>query len=175
VTAQVADRLVFSCRVARTDNQRAAYFGLRKSIFCAEQGLFASDDRDDRDAIAYPIVCVAESPGVLVDDAPVVGVVRIWEEGPGDWWGGRLGVDPRFRTAAVVGRRLVQHAVGTARAWGAWRFRATVQSANVSFFRRLRWHSVEAIEILGRPHDLMRADLDRYPPTDERVAGRDAA
>jgi putative N-acetyltransferase (TIGR04045 family) len=167
MTMAATEALEFSCRVARSDDERATYFALRKSIFCAEQGLFASDDRDDRDTVAHPIVCVAESHGVSVEEARVVGVVRIWEEAPGDWWGGRLGVDPDFRTAAVVGRRLVQHAVGTARAWGAWRFRATVQNANVSFFRRLRWHSIDAIDILGRPHDLMQADLDRYAPTNE--------
>jgi putative N-acetyltransferase (TIGR04045 family) len=113
-------------------------------------------------------------------------VVRIWEESPGDFWGGRLGVDRDFRTVGTVGRWLVETAVGTARAWGAWRFRATVQRANVAFFRRLRWQTRGEIELLGQPHHLMEADLDRYPPIAEdrvearvearpEIAGRDAA
>ena len=155
----------FETRVARTPGERAAYFALRRAIFCAEQGLFALDDRDDCDETAVPIVCVgAEAPG-----APprVVGVVRVWEEARGDWWGGRLGVDPAFRTVGAVGRWLVQTAVGSARAWGAHRFRATVQRANVPFFRRLRWQTRDELQLFGTPHHLMEADLAHFPPTGE--------
>jgi putative N-acetyltransferase (TIGR04045 family) len=60
----------------------------------------------------------------------------------------------------------VQTAVGTARAWGAARFRATVQAANVPFFRRLRWQTLEPIELYGQPHHLMEADLAAYAPVD---------
>jgi putative N-acetyltransferase (TIGR04045 family) len=104
---------------------------------------------------------------VCLHGAHVVGVVRIWETAPGDWWGGRLGVDADFRSAAVVGRRLVQTAVGTARAWNGRRFRATVQRANVPFFRRLRWRTIEEVELFGQPHHLMEADLAWYAPTAE--------
>ena len=167
---------VFACRLARNDGEQRAYFALRRAIFCREQGLFDGDDRDEHDDGAHPIVCLHEG-------ARVVGVVRIWETAPGDWWGGRLGVDAEFRSAAVVGRRLVQTAVGTARAWGAWRFRATVQRANVAFFRRLRWRTLEELELLGQPHHLMEADLGWYAPTAEArppapvlvARGRDAA
>jgi len=178
--------LRFWCRLAATDAERDAYFALRREIFCAEQGLFAQDDRDDCDHGAYPIICLAQGP---TGEARVVGVVRLWEEAPGDWWGGRLGVQAQFRTVGVVGRRLVQTAVGTARAWGAVRFRATVQRANVPFFRRLRWRSLAEMDLLGQPHHLMEADLQAYEPTTERrperrtvvatavgsAAGRDAA
>jgi putative N-acetyltransferase (TIGR04045 family) len=156
---QLADPFV--CRVARDARELQDYFALRRSIFCAEQGLFADDDRDQQDDDAHAIVCVHGG-------ARVVGVVRIWETGPGEWWGGRLGVDAEFRTAATVGRRLVQTAVGTARAWGAWRFRATVQRANVSFFRRLRWRSLEELDLLGQPHNLMEAELGWYPPPKDK-------
>jgi putative N-acetyltransferase (TIGR04045 family) len=162
----------FETRVARTARERAAYFALRREIFCAEQGVFDGDDRDDCDATAVPIICLAEADA---GDARVVGVVRIWEEetAPGDWWGGRLGVDRDFRTAGGVGRWLVQTAVGTARAWGAYRFRATVQRPNVAFFRRLRWQTRTELDLFGRPHHLMEADLTHYPPTGEArpVAG----
>jgi len=147
------------CRLARDPGEQRGYFALRRSIFCLEQRLFEGDDRDEHDDAAHPIVCLA--------GPRVVGVVRIWETAPGEWWGGRLGVDAEFRTAAVVGRRLVQTAVGTARAWGARRFRATVQRANVPFFRRLRWRTLEELALLGQPHHLMEADLSWYAPTAE--------
>jgi putative N-acetyltransferase (TIGR04045 family) len=186
VTAVVASTVTgprqFECRIARLESERAAYFELRRSIFCAEQKLFVDDDRDGSDRTAHPIVCVASAPGARSE---VVGVVRIWEESPGHWWGGRLGVARSFRSEGVIGRRLVHTAVGIARAWGATRFRATVQQANVVFFRRLRWRSLEEMEVLGQPHHLMEANLDTYPlvPVDEprdEVAlhsglGRDAA
>jgi putative N-acetyltransferase (TIGR04045 family) len=149
----------FVCRLAREAGERRGYFALRREIFCLEQRLFDGDDRDAHDDGAYPIICLR--------GARVVGVVRIWETAPGDWWGGRLGVDPEFRAAATVGRRLVQTAVGTARAWGAVRFRATVQRANVAFFRRLRWRTLEEIELLGQPHHLMEAELGWYTATIE--------
>jgi putative N-acetyltransferase (TIGR04045 family) len=155
--------LSFETRVARTAGERAAYFALRRSIFCDEQRVFDGDDRDECDATAVPIVCLAHGS----DTPRVVGVVRIWEESPGDWWGGRLGVDSAFRTVGAVGRWLVQSAVGTARAWGAHRFRATVQRANVPFFRRLRWETREEIDLFGRPHHLMEAMLQHYSPTTE--------
>ena len=145
------------CRIAGDEQERLAYFALRRSIFCAEQGLFMGDDRDGVDDAAVPIVCVLSGRGV-------VGVVRIWEETPGEWWGGRLGVDAAHRTMGAIGRRLVQTAVGTARAWGALRFRATVQLANVPFFRRLRWQTLEPVDLHGQPHHLMQADLAAYPP-----------
>ncbi|HTB60390.1 MAG TPA: MSMEG_0567/Sll0786 family nitrogen starvation N-acetyltransferase [Polyangia bacterium] len=159
--ARVAEPTL-TCRLARGDGERAGYFALRRSIFCDEQGLFQGDDRDPLDADAFPIVCL------LGDEVPrVVGVVRIWEETPGDWWGGRLGVDIAHRTAGAIGRRLIRTAVGTARAWGAWRFRATVQQANVPFFRRLRWRSLEELTLFEQPHHLMEADLAAYPPVVE--------
>ncbi|HVU49727.1 MAG TPA: MSMEG_0567/Sll0786 family nitrogen starvation N-acetyltransferase [Polyangia bacterium] len=155
------DPTAIATRLARGGQERDGYFALRRAIFCEEQGLFAGDDRDEHDDGAYPIVCVDEAHD------RVVGVVRIWETEPGLWWGGRLGVVADCRAAAVVGRRLVQTAVGTARAWGATRFLATVQRANVPFFRRLRWRTVETITLLGQPHDLMEADLAHYAPTAE--------
>jgi putative N-acetyltransferase (TIGR04045 family) len=163
----------FETRLARGAREHQAYFALRRAIFCHEQGLFSGDDRDACDDTAIPIVCLATVAGA---GPRVVGVVRVWEEAPGDWWGGRLGVDRDFRTVGAVGRWLVQTAVSSARAWGAWRFRATVQQANVVFFRRLRWQTREELTILGRPHHLMEADLRHYPPAGElRPADGDRA
>jgi putative N-acetyltransferase (TIGR04045 family) len=144
----------FACRLARAP-ELEAYFQLRREIFCDEQGLFAGSDRDAIDGHAHPLVCVT--------GGQVVGVVRIWEETPGRWWGGRLGVRRDLRTVGAIGRWLVQAAVGTARARGAVDFRATVQAANVPFFRRLRWRSLQSLDVLGHPHHLMQADLARHP------------
>jgi putative N-acetyltransferase (TIGR04045 family) len=166
----------FETRVARDAREREAYFALRRAIFCEEQALFSGDDRDPCDDAAIPIVCLATTTTTAGTRPRVVGVVRVWEEAPGDWWGGRLGVARDFRTVGAVGRWLVQTAVGSARAWGAWRFRATVQQANVVFFRRLRWQTRAELQIQGRPHHLMEADLSHYPPTGEaRPADGDAA
>jgi putative N-acetyltransferase (TIGR04045 family) len=77
----------------------------------------------------------------------------------------------------AIGRWLVQAAVGTARAWGATQFRATVQRPNLPLFRRLHWRSLEELVLHGQPHHLMEADLTRYPLTAEPRpgAGREAA
>ena len=91
-----------TCRLARGEVERAGHFALRRAIFCDEQQLFQGDDRDPLDADAFPIVCL------LGEEAPrVVGVVRIWEEAPGDWWGGRLGVDVAHRTVGAIDRKSV--------------------------------------------------------------------
>jgi len=164
--ARSAPATTFVCRVARTASELDGYFRLRRAIFCDEQGLFSGSDRDALDDEAVPIVCVAASPETPASGR-VVGVVRVWEEAPGDYWGGRLGVAPDFRTVGGIGKWLIQTAVGSARAWGAWRFRANVQRANVPLFRRLHWTSLEELTILGTPHHLMQADIARYAPTSE--------
>jgi len=163
----VSDAPPLICRPARGGRERDDYFALRRTIFCDEQRLFLGDDRDAIDDHAVPIVCLL---GAAAGAPQVIGVVRIWEDAPGEWWGGRLGVEPSQRTMGAVGRRLIQTAVGTARAWGAVRFRATVQRANVVFFRRLRWRSLEELTLLGQPHHLMEAELAAYPPLPEARA-----
>ena len=154
----------YSFQLALCEADITDYFDLRQQIFCEEQGLFQEDDRDAIDRNSYPIVAIAHS----ADEADrVVGVVRIYEEKPRLWYGGRLGVHPDFRRAGRIGKGLIQKAVTTANTWGCDRFLATVQLQNVRFFTRLHWNSLEEIEILGLPHHLMEADLDHYPATDQ--------
>jgi putative N-acetyltransferase (TIGR04045 family) len=162
--------VTYVCRLTRDAREETAYFALRREIFCDEQGLFAGSDRDACDEGATPMVCVTA-------EDRVVGVVRIWEEAPGQWWGGRLGVHPDFRAVGAIGRWLVLAAVGTARGWGATRFRATVQRANVPLFRRLHWRSLDELVLHGQPHHLMEADLIRTPAVvvPRPGAGREAA
>lgn len=149
----------------------SGYWDLRSRIFCEEQQLFAESDRDDKDAIAYPIAAVAHTGEAC---GQVVGVVRILEESPRVWYGGRLGVDAAFRRQNQIGKGLIWKAVTTAHAWGCDRFLATVQIQNVRFFQRLHWQSIGELEIRGLAHHLMQADLSYYQPAQvirpERVA-----
>jgi putative N-acetyltransferase (TIGR04045 family) len=137
-----------------------AYFRLRREIFAAEQGLFAESDRDAWDDHATPIVAQGQIAGM---PDGVVGVVRIYEEGKGTWFGGRLGVAPAYRRVGAVGTALITEAVSTAHGFGCNRFLATVQANNARYFEHHHFRRLEALVLLGRPHFLMQADLGRYP------------
>jgi putative N-acetyltransferase (TIGR04045 family) len=151
----------YSFKLATTPEEIQAYFSLRHAIFVEEQGVFTSNDLDEYDAIAYPIVAIH------TETSEVVGIVRIYETEPGLWYGGRLGVHPEYRRGGQVGKGLIYKAVTTANTWGCDRFLATVQMQNVRFFRRLHWDSLEEITICDRAHHLMLADLNHYPPNSE--------
>ena len=165
----VCDCLIMSVspyrfELATTTPQIKAYFELRRHIFCEEQGLFEGSDRDEYDALSYPIVALYDP----TDSAPrVVGIVRIYEVAPRLWYGGRLGTHPEFRRGWRIGKGLINKAVTTAHTWGCDRFLAKVQVQNVRFFQRLHWHSFEELDICGVRHHHMEADLDFYPPTDQ--------
>ena len=151
----------------------AEYWQLRSAIFCQEQHLFEDCDRDEKDAIAYPIAALGHDAR-LASGVPggvascVVGVVRILEESPRVWYGGRLGVHPECRRHNQIGKGLIWKAVTTAHGWGCDRFLATVQIQNVRFFDRLHWQSLKELEIRGVSHHLMEADLSYYAPALER-------
>jgi putative N-acetyltransferase (TIGR04045 family) len=136
-----------------------AYYALRRRLFCQEQGLFAGDDRDATDDRAIPMVAVACVSG-MPDE--VIGVVRIWEEAPGDWWGGRLGTRIDYRRSVAVGERLVRLAVSTACGRGCRTFTATIQLPNVAFFERLHWSVIGEAVVCDAPHAVMLADLAHY-------------
>jgi len=148
----------YQFKLASTPQEIDAYFALRRSIFAEEQQLFQSDDRDDIDAIAYPIIAIT------TDTQQVVGVVRIYETEPGIWYGGRLGTHADYRKGWQIGKGLIYKAVTTANTWGCTQFLATVQLQNVRFFQRLHWESLQEITLRDRPHHLMQADLAFYPP-----------
>jgi putative N-acetyltransferase (TIGR04045 family) len=141
--------------------ERAGAAALRRQVFCREQGIFDSDDRDAIDEVAFPIVALSLY-GVAAD--AVVGTVRIHEAEAGTWWGSRLAVAPEYRRAAALGPALIQLAVSSAHARGCRRFLAHVQSQNAPLFQRLRWRTLEQVELHGRPHHHMEADLSFYPP-----------
>jgi len=141
--------------------ERKQMLALRKSVFCEEQGIFAGDDVDDIDQQATPIVAIACVAG-LPDR--VVGTVRIHQEKTGVWWGSRLAVDQNYRKQGSLGAALIKLAVSSAHAQGCNLFLAQVQSRNQLLFRRLHWKTLQEIAVHGRPHYLMQADLEWYPP-----------
>lgn len=154
----------YSFELARSPQDIRAYFRLRQTIFCDEQGLFTGNDEDETDRIAYPIIAVENN---VIAGKRVVGVVRIYETQSRLWYGGRLGVHPAYRRVGRIGKGLIHKAVTTANTWGCDRFLATVQLQNVRFFRRQHWESIQEMAVCDRPHHLMEADLDFYPPNHE--------
>ena len=161
----------FTFHLLRPDSSLIqGYWSLRRGIFCSEQHVFEDSDRDELDAIAYPIAALHHSSDPEHDDAAetdVIGVVRIVETEPRLWYGSRLGVHSDFRWHNQIGKGLIWKAVTSANGWGCDRFLATVQIQNVRFFRRLHWTSIDELEIRGIRHHLMQADLDYYLPSHE--------
>lgn len=159
----------FRVRFATSPWELRACAALRRQVFCVEQGLFRTeaggpgDDRDTIDAHATPICALSTLAG---ESDAVVGTVRIHAvaEGPGTWWGSRLAVARPFRGTASLGAGLIRVAVCAAHARGCTRFLAYVQEPNVALFEALNWHALADLDLHGRPHRLMRADLSAYPP-----------
>ena len=141
---------------------------MRRAVFCAEQGIFEADDRDAIDDLAIPIVAIS-SLFVIADS--VVGTVRIHEAESGIWWGSRLAVAHDYRRAGALGAALIRLAVGSAHARGCREFYAYVQSRNALLFQRLHWETLDRVDLHGRPHHHMRADLDHYPPLADPETG----
>lgn len=147
--------------IARERWELASYWALRRAIFCEETALFGSahEERDANDERALPIIALAHSAGT---PDQVVGVVRIYEAEHGVWFGGRLGVERAYRARGRVGSALVRTAVESAIARGCARFYATVLRENARYFQRLDFLPGPPIEVCGRPHVLMAAELAAY-------------
>ena len=158
----------FQVKFATEAWERAEAARLRRDVFCSEQKLFEGDDRDDVDRIAVPIVALATVAGIPY---AVVGTVRIHESSPGVWFGSRLAVDRDHRRVGTLGSALIRVAVSSAHARGCRRFLAHVQSQNASLFHTLHWTTIEEIDLHGRPHHFMQADLAHYPPLDDARTG----
>ncbi len=146
-------------KLATTQHEVAATRAIRRAVFCDEQGIFNGDDIDATDRIATPIAALLQTPA----GDEVVGTVRIHQPEPGLWYGSRLAVARHARRIGSVGSGLIKLAVCTANARGCHTFLAQVQAQNVPLFERLHWHSLQQMDIHGRPHHLMQADLAHYP------------
>lgn len=154
-------------RIASRDWEVEQARALRRDVFCREQGIFTDDDRDALDTHAIPIVALSWHSGTA-DHA--VGTVRIHHHGDGLWYGSRLAVQRGYRGIAGIGRELIRIAVSSAHARGCTRFLAQVQRPNVRMFQSLHWRVLEDLELHGRSHALMEADLAYYPPCHEGEA-----
>lgn len=144
-------------KIAETPAELDAYHRLRREVFVEEQGLFACDDTDGRDAGAIPIVAIVTGR--------VVGVVRCYRKRGGIWFGGRLAVARAHRTG-TLGARLVRRAVEVMEARpDVRRFFATVQLQNVRFFERLGWEARGRVfRLEGCPHRFMEYPLRSSRP-----------
>jgi putative N-acetyltransferase (TIGR04045 family) len=158
----------FLVREAAQAWEREQAHALRRAVFCIEQGIFASDDRDAIDGRAQLLVAMS-CVGGMPDQ--VVGTVRIHQPEPGLWWGSRLAVHPAFRSQGHLGATLIRLAVSRAHAQGCRRFLAHVQSQNVPLFQKLHWRALSELSIHGRAHAEMEASLDFYPPCHDALSG----
>jgi putative N-acetyltransferase (TIGR04045 family) len=151
----------FRIKFAASRWEREGSYALRRAVFCEEQGIFPISDRDETDDYAIPIVALSML-GVASDR--VVGTVRIHEEAPSVWWGSRLAVEYDYRRIGAIGATLIRLAVSSAHAMGCKTFFAHVQAQNGPLFHQMRWETIGEIDLHGRPHLKMRADLSAYPP-----------
>lgn len=150
------------CRPVAGADELAEHFRVRRSVFVEAQGLFAEDDRDERDAAADTIHVVA------VVDGAVLGAVRLYPlAAPGLWRGDRLAVVPSARSL-WIGGDLVRCAVRLAAEAGGETMVASVQLPNVRFFERLGWHVAGAPEtlhgVLHQPMEIPLRDPSVSPP-----------
>jgi putative N-acetyltransferase (TIGR04045 family) len=122
---------VASCRLVCGPAELEAHFAVRRAVFVVAQALF-DDDRDEHDDRAETLHVVAEVGG------EIVGTVRLYPLGGGQWKGDRLAVLPGARVHRLGGD-LVRFAVRSAGERGGARMVAQVQVANVRFFERLGW------------------------------------
>jgi putative N-acetyltransferase (TIGR04045 family) len=112
----VRDEII--CRVARSDDELADHFRIRRAIFVDAQGLFEHDDRDEHDDDPATRHVVAMTP------AGCVGAVRLYPiAGDRQWKGDRLAVLATAR-AHHVGPSLVRCAVAIGGARGGRRMLA---------------------------------------------------
>jgi len=151
----------FRVKYAASRWEREGAYALRRQVFCREQGLFGVDDRDAVDDYAISIVALS-MVGVAADQ--VVGTVRIHEESPRLWYGSRLAVERDSRRVGAIGATLIRLAVSSARSMGARTFLAHVQAQNGPLFQQMHWETLDEVELHGRPHLKMRADLNFYAP-----------
>ncbi len=146
------------CHPARTADEQAQAFEIRKAVFVHEQKLFKDTDVDENDKDGIHLVAKQEGR--------VIGTVRVYPAGTGngDWIGGRLAVLKNFR-ASGAGELLVREAVTIVKKLGCNHFTAHIQANNVAFFEQLGWKGIAPVkDHFGTPHQMMEADLDDTDP-----------
>jgi putative N-acetyltransferase (TIGR04045 family) len=145
-----------ACRVADGGDELHAHFAIRRTVFCAEQGMFGGDDdRDARDDLSVTLHAVG------IEDGVVGGTVRMYplDSAARLWQGDRLAVLPAFRHGSLGGS-LVRFAVRTAGDRAGERMVAMIQLANVRFFLALGWSlDGDVVDFHGRAHQPMAIAL----------------
>ena len=145
-----------TCHSARTNDELSQAFKIRREVFVNEQSLFVDSDIDEFDAHSIHIVAKKEER--------IIGTVRAFpdpQHRSGHWVGGRLAVLKEFRDYRV-GAALVKEAMIRVKKKGCVVFTAHIQKNNIQFFRKLGWEALGSPEnYLGRPHQMMQADLSR--------------
>lgn len=150
-----AQPVTIACRAARSPDELAAHYAVRRRIFVEEQRIFVDSDRDGNDEDP----CTLHVVGFV--DAEIGGTVRLFplDQGRGLWQGDRLAVLPEHRTRGL-GAPLVRYAVRTAAERGGRIMVAHIQVPNVTFFKRLGWRPHGDVETYaGLPHQPMAIDL----------------
>jgi len=145
-------------KVAAAPEEIGAYFDIRRQVFVTEQQIFETSDVDDHDAVAIPILALA--------DGLAAGTVRCYPKRPGRacvWFGGRLAVHREHRTSCNIGALLVRRAVEIMEGRSdVKRFLATIQIQNVRFFKRLGWVCLgKPFMMNARKHQMMEKPLRR--------------
>lgn len=150
-------------KVADSSWEKQRYFALRKAVFAQEQQILPDNEQDGQDFRAIAIVALATNYAVPDD---VVGAVRIYQVDDDKhnlWFGGRLCVARAYRGHQAIGKALINEAVARAKDLGCTRFLANVQPQNEMYFRSVHWQTLGTIEVAGRPHVRMQAELEHYP------------
>jgi putative N-acetyltransferase (TIGR04045 family) len=135
LSTRPAERAVAAgpCLVARSPEEIAWHYAIRRAVFVDEQHIFDGDDRDGRDDRAGTIHVVGAA------DGRYGGAVRLYPlDAAGLWQGDRLAVLPAYRHS-FLGAALVRFAVDTAGRLGGDRMVAQIQLPNVRFFESLGW------------------------------------
>lgn len=152
-------------KVASSAWERQGYFHLRRETFAREQNILPEHDEiDAQDFQAIAIIALASSWSIGDE---VVGAVRIYRDlsqsDENTWYGGRLCVSRAYRGHRGIGKALINEAVARAKDLGCQRFLANVQAQNATYFESLHWQSLNTLELAGRPHVHMQAQLKAYP------------
>ncbi len=149
-------------KVAKSSWEKQGYFHLRKMTFSREQKILPENETDAQDFRAIPIVALASSWSI---DDEISGAVRIYEleKERGTWYGGRLCVMKRYRGHQGIGKALINEAVSRAKDLGCKKFLANVQPQNERYFHSVHWKTLGVVDVAGRPHVHMEAELEKYP------------
>jgi putative N-acetyltransferase (TIGR04045 family) len=149
-------------KVADATWEKQAYFELRNKTFALEQKILAGKEKDAKDFQAIPIIALAANWCIGEE---IAGAVRIYQV-PDDnstWYGGRLCVARAYRGYQNIGKALINEAVSRAKDLGCKKFLATVQPQNEKYFKSVHWKTLGFVDVAGKPHVHMEAELSMYP------------